>query len=43
MAKDTVTVIDNRTGQQLELPIKDGTISALDLRKLKTGPPRTSA
>ena len=38
MPKDTVTLIDNRTGQQLEIPIKDGTISALELRKLKTGP-----
>ena len=38
MGKDTVTVIDNRTGQQIEIPIKDGTIAAPELRKLKTGP-----
>jgi citrate synthase len=38
MGKDTVTIIDNRTGQQIEVPIKDGTIAAPELRKLKTGP-----
>ena len=38
MAKDTVTLVDNRTGQQYEFPVKDGTINALDLRKVKTGP-----
>jgi citrate synthase len=38
MPKDTVTLIDNRNGQQYEFPIKDGTINALDLRKVKTGP-----
>ncbi len=38
MPKDTVTVIDNRTGQQIEIPIKDGTIAAPELRKLKTSP-----
>jgi citrate synthase len=34
---DTLTITDNRTGQQYELPIEDGTIRALDLRKIKTG------
>src|SRR5574338_1635174 len=38
MAQDTLTVIDNRTGKQYELPIKDGAISAPDLRKIKTSP-----
>jgi citrate synthase len=38
MAKDTITLVDNRTGQQYEFPVKDGTINALDLRKVKTGP-----
>ncbi len=38
MAKDTLTVTDNRTGKTYELPIKDGTIRALDLREIKTGP-----
>ena len=34
---DTITITDNRTGKQYELPIEDGTIKALDLRKIKTG------
>src|SRR4051812_33768463 len=38
MAKETLTVTDNRTGKSYELPIKDGTIRALDLREIKTGP-----
>ena len=37
-AKETLTVIDNRTGQSYELPIRDGTIRALDLRQIRTGP-----
>ena len=32
---DTLTVIDNRTGQSYELPIDDGTLRAGDFRKLK--------
>ena len=35
---DTLTVVDNRTGKNYELPIKDGTIRAMDLRQIKTGP-----
>ena len=35
MAKDTLTVTDNRTGQTYELPINDGTIRAMDLRGIK--------
>jgi citrate synthase len=35
MGKDTLTVTDNRTGMSYELPIKDGTIRALDLRQIK--------
>src|SRR6266851_3539288 len=35
LAKDTLTVSDNRTGKQYELPITDGTIKALDLRQIK--------
>src|SRR3954470_90627 len=35
MAKDSLTVTDNRTGKSYELPIKDGTIRALDLREIK--------
>ena len=33
---DTLTITDNRTGRQFELPIKDGTIRAVDLRQIKT-------
>src|SRR5256886_12375542 len=35
---DTLTIVDNRTGKQYELPIQEGTIRATDLRKIKTGP-----
>ena len=34
---DTLTITDNRTGKQYELPIEDGTIKALDLRQIKAG------
>src|SRR5215212_1499906 len=37
MASDTLTITDNRTGKTYELPINEGTIKALDLRKIKTG------
>jgi citrate synthase len=32
---DTLTVIDNRTGKQYEIPIQDETIRATELRKIK--------
>ena len=32
---DTLTITDNRTGKQYELPIHDGTIRATDLRQIK--------
>src|SRR5262245_51199373 len=32
---DTLTITDNRTGKSYEIPIKDGTIKALDLRQIK--------
>ena len=35
MSKDTLTITDNRTGKQYEVPIEDGTIKATDLRKIK--------
>jgi citrate synthase len=38
MGKETLSVTDNRTGQQFEIPIKEGTISAMEFRKMKTGP-----
>ena len=33
----SLTITDNRTGQQYELPITDGTIRATDLRQIKVG------
>jgi citrate synthase len=38
MSKDTLSVTDNRTGRSYELRITDGTIRALDLREIRTGP-----
>jgi citrate synthase len=38
MPNDTITITDNRTGQAYTLPIDHGTIRAMDLRKIKTGP-----
>src|ERR1044072_9203390 len=35
-SKETLTITDNRTGKQYELPITDGTIRAMDLRQIKT-------
>ena len=32
---DTLTITDNRTGKQYEIPITDGAIRATDLRQLK--------
>jgi len=32
---DTLTITDNRTGKSYEVPITDGTIKAIDLRKIK--------
>ncbi len=37
MGKDTLTITDNRTGKIYEVPIEDGTIRAIDLRKIKAG------
>jgi citrate synthase len=37
VAKNTLTVTDNRTGKAYELPITDGAIKALDLRQIKSG------
>src|SRR6266576_262544 len=33
--KDTLTVVDNRTGKSYELPIQDGTVRAANLRQIK--------
>ena len=38
MPQQTVTITDNRTGQTYTLPVENGTIRAMDLRKIKTGP-----
>jgi citrate synthase len=34
---DTLTITDNRTGKQYEIPIKQGAIKATDLRQIKVG------
>ena len=33
---DTLTITDNRTGKQYQVPIEQGTIRAMDLRQIKT-------
>ena len=33
---DTLTITDNRTGKQYEVPIKDGVIKATDLKQIRT-------
>jgi citrate synthase len=38
MPQDTLTITDNRTGQIYTLPVENGTIRAMDLRKIKAGP-----
>jgi len=35
MAKDTLSVTDNRTGQTFEVPITDGTVPAMAFREMK--------
>ena len=35
MPSETLTVTDNRTGQTYTLPIEDGTVKAMDLRRIK--------
>jgi citrate synthase len=38
MPESTLTITDNRTGQTYTVPIEDGTIRAMNLRQIKTGP-----
>jgi len=38
MPENTLTITDNRTGQTYTVPIEDGTIRAMSLRQIKTGP-----
>jgi citrate synthase len=35
---DALTITDKRTGRVYEVPITHGTIRAMDLRQIKTGP-----
>jgi citrate synthase len=35
-SNETLTITDNRTGKQYDVPIQDGTIRATELRKIKT-------
>jgi citrate synthase len=35
-SNDTLSITDNRTGKQYQVPIQDGTIRATELRKIKT-------
>ncbi len=37
MSNQTLTIVDNRTGQKYELPVVDGAIRANDLRRITTG------
>jgi citrate synthase len=37
MAKDTLTITDNRTGKQYEIPVEHGAVRAMDLRQIKIG------
>ena len=38
MSKESLTILDNRTGQSYELPITAGTIRISELRNIRTGP-----
>jgi citrate synthase len=38
MPKDTLTITDNRTGKQYEVPIEHGAIRTADLRQIKVSP-----
>ena len=38
MIRDTLTVVDNRTGKSYELPLEHGALQATDLRQIRTGP-----
>jgi citrate synthase len=36
--RDSLSVLDNRTGKTYELPLENGTIRAMDLRQIRTSP-----
>src|SRR5437868_10255005 len=38
MPQDSLTISDNRTGKIYTVPVENGTIRAMDLRQIKTGP-----
>ncbi len=38
MENEVLSIVDKRTGKTYEIPITNGTIRAMDLRKIKTGP-----
>jgi citrate synthase len=38
MNENTLTVTDNRTGVKYQIPIKNSTVNAVDLRQIKVGP-----
>lgn len=38
MDRNTLTVVDNRTGKSYEIPIENDTIKAIDLRAIKVNP-----
>ena len=37
MSESNLTITDNRTGKQYQVPIENGTIKAMDLRQIKVG------
>ncbi len=37
MANDSLSFLDNRTGNFYDIPITDGTIRARELRQIRTG------
>jgi len=37
MSEKSLTITDNRTGKQYQVPIENGTIKAMDLRQIKVG------
>ncbi len=38
MPENTITITDNRTNKTYTVPVENGTIRAMDLRQIKTGP-----
>ena len=38
MPENTLTITDNRTNKTYTVPVDNGTIRAMDLRQIKTGP-----